>query len=430
MVLSNIVFQSSKLRALFNIAMLYAGKTSGFLVIFLFLPLYKNLLGSEQFGIIAVILSLQAMVLMLDLGLSTIISRDVAAKELNSIELVKLVATAEMSLFGFYLLLILILSILKLFFKFEFIYFKSEITAVLLFFFLVLQNIYYSAMLACREFITSTTALQFFGIVVRSLITWFVLNYFQATVFSFIVTQLIVSIIHSLLMRTYLFHLFNAKYIFFCNIKKELFSNCLVLLGRSRPLLLSAAAGAAAMQVDKPLISFFISATDVTPYFLAVIYSSIPLTVLAGPIVQYFQPRIINNLSSDDSKTYKTNLTYFILSISMACIAPVIILFYFNHTILLIWLGSPEQISLISSYCKILLIAYSIATIGYIPYVIIIAKQDYKFQANTSITATIILICLLILSTFYLNIYYVCYSYLIYNLAVTTSFVIRTLTYR
>ena len=57
-----------------DIIMLYLSKASGALTGFIFIPIYSSLLGPENFGVIAIILSIQAFALMMDFGMSTYIS--------------------------------------------------------------------------------------------------------------------------------------------------------------------------------------------------------------------------------------------------------------------------------------------------------------------------------------------------------------------
>ncbi|MGR5437916.1 hypothetical protein ACPV5C_28330, partial [Vibrio owensii] len=83
------------------------------LVGFIFLPFYRHHLGPEQFGVVAVILSLQNLLIMLDLGMSTLIGRDVAIAHSSPAELLTLTRTAEISLTGFYFLLIPVTVCLK-----------------------------------------------------------------------------------------------------------------------------------------------------------------------------------------------------------------------------------------------------------------------------------------------------------------------------
>ena len=410
--------------AIFNMAMLYAGKTSGVLVALFFLPLYSRLLGAEQFGIVAVILSLQALLVMMDLGMSTLVSRDIAAGESSPTELVKLIRTAEISLSGFYFLLLAGTAAIKAIGGLSGVDTVSALAAVTLFWLLVLQNVYYSAMLARRTYIAGTI-IQVIGVIVRALASWYFLLNFSATLFVFILTQLTVSVVHCLICRVYLLSLMQSRVSTPGARWKSILGDCFSLVGRGRAILISGAVGAAAMQLDKPIISFFRSAADITPYFFAVTLSSAPVALLAGPIVQYFQPRIIADISRKDSISYRRNMVSLTVSFAILTIVPLAVLFVLNDSIVDLWLGPSAQSDLVSSYSRILLMGYGIATAGYIPYVVIIAKQDYGFQAKLSVFATVFVLIATAISAYASSMVLVCYSYVVYFAIATIGFYIR-----
>ena len=288
--------------ALANMAMLYAGKTSAVLVGFLFLPLYSRLLGAEQFGMVAVILSLQALLIMLDLGMSTLVSRDLAAAESGFTALLKLIHNAEFSLTGFYGCLLVGGIAFKIMGGFSALTFATLIAIVALLWILILQNLYYSAVLARRSYAVAS-AIQFISTIIRALASWYVLANISATLSAFVLTQLILSIVSCVMSRSYLFFILEKQlgtitdsYIF----HKTSLKQGIALILKNKALLLSGLAGALAMQLDKPIISYLMSPSAVAPYFLAVALGSTPVAVLAAPIVQYFQPRITNNLANKD----------------------------------------------------------------------------------------------------------------------------------
>jgi O-antigen/teichoic acid export membrane protein len=410
--------------AFINMATLYAGKTAGILVAFIFLPLYNRLLGTEQFGIVAIILSLQVLLVMLDLGLSTMISRDIAAAQSTVYQLLGLVRTAEVSLAGFYFLLLALAISFKVFGGLPNINLFIVGGAILLFWVLVMQNIYYTAMLA-RGAYTRATIIQIVGTIARAISSIYVLNNFTSTLTAFVLTQLFIASLHCIISRHYLKNVLcvhGEKY------PKVGFSECYAMIARGRTLLISGAAGAAAMQLDKPIISIFMSAADITPYFLAVTLSATPVGILAAPVAQYFQVRITKDIAHNNHEAYKKNLSYFIIATAFAVLAPGVILFIFNENVVALWLGPGHQNHIVSSYSKILLIGYSIAAIGCIPYVIIIARQQYSFQAKLSIFATIFVLIWVAIAAYYSNITLVCYAYVAYFLIVTFGFLARMLT--
>ncbi|MBN1083299.1 hypothetical protein JNO13_23830 [Pseudomonas sp. 1079] len=69
------------------------------------------------------------------------------------------------------------------------------VAVVLLFWFLVLQNLYYSMLIANRQYI-SGSALQVIGVSLRAALTVIAMYVFSATLDVFIYTQLVTTIIH------------------------------------------------------------------------------------------------------------------------------------------------------------------------------------------------------------------------------------------
>jgi O-antigen/teichoic acid export membrane protein len=410
--------------SLINMATLYAGKTAGILVAFVFLPLYNRLLGTEQFGVVAVILSMQMLLVMLDLGLSTMISRDVAAAELSAHQLFGQIRTSEASLGGFYFLLLILTIGFKVFFGSPNVSFFVIGGIILLFWSLVMQNIYYSAMLA-RGAYKSATVTQVAGTLARAICSIYALSSIESTLTAFVLSQLLMASIHCLISRHYLK---NVLCVHGAQYPKVRFNECYEMVARGRTLLISGAVGAAAMQLDKPIISIFMSATDITPYFLAVTLSAAPVGILAAPIAQYFQARITKDIAQKNHSAYEKNLRYFIVATASAVLAPGVMLFVFNESVVTSWLGAGSQNHIVSGYSKILLIGYSIAAIGYIPYVIIIAKQHYAFQAKLSIFATAFVLIWVAIAAYYSNITSVCYAYVAYFLIVSLGFFARVLT--
>lgn len=406
-----------------NIASLYVGKISGVLVAFFFLPLYSRLLGSDQFGLVAIVFSLQALLLMLDLGMSTMVSREIAAGVAQPSQLVRLVKTAGGSLSSFYLLLIIVVFIFHLFVGLNSIGIYTVLGCVILLWLLVLQNLYYCALLA-QGFYQTATWIQAIGVLTRALASTVVLEGYSATFSAFVLVQLIFSAVHCIISRYYSYRALTGNGGNIDNAQVTI-TECFELIKRGRALLASGIAGAIAMQFDKPIISFFMTARDVSPYFLAVTLSSAPVGLLAAPIVQYFQPKIISDLAGENLESCKKNIKKFSGLVALFCLLPSIILYIFNEVIVSIWLHGAAMSSVVSEYSRILLLAYAFGAVSYVPYVLIIAKSDYKFQARLSVFGTIVVVTLTSFAAYQKNIDLVCYAYVVYFAITAIGFICR-----
>lgn len=404
-------------------AMLYAGKTSGLLVAFFFMPLYSRLLGPEQFGVVAVILSLQALLMMMDLGMSTLLSREVAVASSVSGNPLKLVRAVELSLSGVYLLLVILVVMIKIITGLFDLSFPAVLGVLVLFWFVVLHNQYYMAVLARQKYFT-TSVIQLVGIIVRAIMTWAALRYYSSTLDVFIWSQVVVSGVHCVAARLLCFNELKAVVVY--NADRVTFHDCLELIRAAWPIFLAGSAGAAAMQLDKPIMSFFFEANIIGPYFLAVMLSSTPIAVCAAPLVQYFQPRIYNDIASADISSYRRNLMAFVIAMLLFVFVPVGGLYFFCRDIVEFWLlGDMVMIEHVTEYSKILLVGYLVAAVGYIPFVLIVARRDFGFHAKLSIVSTaFVLSCVLIFSV-YESVYFICVSYVGYFLLVTSAFLFR-----
>lgn len=406
--------------AIVNMAMLYAGRTSGVLVAFFFLPLYSRLLGAEQFGMVAVILSLQALLVMMDLGMSTLVSRDIAAGESSPPEILKLIRTAEIGLSGFYFILLIGTAALKSMGGLPGVDLVTALAAVTLFWLLVLQNLYYSAMLA-RRLYTFASVIQVVGVVVRASATAFILANGHATFSTFIATQLVLAAIHCAVTRQYSMSLLNLRTELALKVSKPNLADGVSLVKRGRSLVLFSAAGAAVMQLDKPLVTVFVSAASVAPYFLATTLCMLPLSILAGPISQYFQPTLLNEIGRQDSLSARITLRRFTTALLLIIGLPCIIFWFLRMPMIDIWLGHNSENITISRYVAILLPGCALGALGFIPYALLLSKKDFKFQAILSTSLTLLTLSGAAIAAYFQSVEGVCYVYAAYHSVSTLS---------
>jgi O-antigen/teichoic acid export membrane protein len=406
------------LSAMLSMGMLYASRTSSVLVGFVFLPLYSRLLGAEQFGVVAVILSMQALLMMLDLGMSVLVSRDLAMSNSDSAANRLLIRNAKLALTGFYAILLSTTIMAKLAGAMQSVSFITVISAVVLFWILVLQNLYAAATIACRAY-TLASAVQLFGVIARAGITALVLAKVSPTLEAFVITQLIVSALHLLGTRWSFAGILpvpegSAK------VPRASWPLAWQLLKRGRSLALFSLAGAAVMQLDKPIISAFVSAAEVAPYFLATTLCIVPLTVLAGPVSQYFQPQLLNAMYDANIERSARIIRHFSFILPIVTLLPGAIFWMLRAPFIELWMGHHGvNNAAIVQYVGILLPGFAIGALGYIPYSLLLSAKDFKFQAWLSVMMTL---CTLIAAVFFAwtkNVENVCYVYVTYHCSST-----------
>ena len=405
--------------------MLYVGRSSGLIVAFLFLPLYSRLLGSAQFGVVAVILSLQALLVMMDLGMSTLIAREISVSSADDNgSIIGQLRTAELSLSGFYAVLLLLAVTLKFFYIGNSASWLVVIGAVVLFWLLVMQNLYYCSLIARRSY-TLGSAIQIVGVVFRACVTAAALYYVSATLETFIVTQLAVTAVHWWFSRLFIVNALSSKSGVLLELKRPTMKDALALTKMGGALVLFSAAGAAVTQLDKPIISMFASASSVAPYYLASLLCMTPISILAGPVSQYFQPIFLRETARGETDAAHKTVIRFALSVFVVTALPTFILWWFRTPIIDLWVGTSDNNSLIATYVAILLPGLAIGAFGFIPYSLLIYAKDYRYQALISASLTVITLVLATVAAVGRNIEAVCYIYSGYHTASTVLSWIR-----
>jgi O-antigen/teichoic acid export membrane protein len=188
------------------------------------------------------------------------------------------------------------------------------------------------------------------------------------------------------------------------------------LARRGAPLVLFGLSGAAVLQLDKVIIPIFISPTALTPYFLASALCLTPISVLAGPINQYFFPGIIESINRQDTKEVLNRLRELVFAICIVVAIPSTILWLGREPIINIWLHQKPIASDVVRYVEILLPGIALGALGYVPYNILVAHEDYRAHALLSAGMTIITLSAAALAALLGSVLAVCWIYAGYHI--------------
>lgn len=402
----------SRAKVTIDLAMLYASKSGAVLVGVLILPQFTRLLGAEQFGVVAVIFSFQALLLILDLGMSTLLSRDIAASENSESSTAWRTGEAVVSLF--YVVLTPVVLLLSCFVRTGLSSIQL-LMAMLLFWVLTVQNIGQTALMAKHHF-AAAGSIQFVGVAVRGIATLLALRFIAADLTVFLLSQLFCATGQAVVTR-YGCSLFlpstSAKG------KRVRRIQCLQMTKRGLPLVLFGIAGAAVTQLDKPIITAFMSAAQIAPYYLATILCLTPLSLLAGPVAQYFQPRLVRAVAANDDALAQQVLRPFTAAIVAVTVLPSAFLWAMREPIALAWLGNSLLVGDVVQYTAILLPGVVFGALGFVPYGILLARQDYRFQAVTSAILTVVTLLGTIACARAQSVQGVCWVYAAYHTAST-----------
>ena len=130
--------------------------------------------------------------------------------------------------------------------------------------------------------------------------------------------QLLIAALHLVVTRISLNHSLQWQFAFGFGNTDYKMTDAWGLIKQGRPIILFTAAGAAVTQLDKPLVSAFSSAASVAPYFLATTLCTLPIALLAGPLSQYFQPKILIAIESNLHQAARQQLQRFVLLLLLA----------------------------------------------------------------------------------------------------------------
>ncbi|MDZ7892209.1 MAG: oligosaccharide flippase family protein [Rhodoferax sp.] len=375
----------SRYRTALDLLMLFISKSGAIVVGMFFLPWYQQLLGPEAFGIVALVLSLQAFLLMLDLGTSTLVGRDLASGQSHYPADVTLSAAQLVLHIAYLVLLVTAVAVGNIWASTVSVW--QLIACVVFFWALTVQNVGQSALLARRAYLQAGKA-QTIGVIVRAVITLAALKLVSANLTTFLLAQTVTAVIQMVATSWLCNRALDSRQLSF-NIRPLLPIAREIAL-RGKPLVLFGLAGAAVMQLDKVIISTFLSPSELAPYFLASVLCLTPISVMAGPITQYFQPRIVASISNGTAKETERQLRLFTTAVICAVAIPSALLWLGRDFVVHAWLHGQSNSIVVSQYVSILLPGIAFGSLGFIPYTLLVAHQDYAAQAGMSTAMTVI----------------------------------------
>lgn len=393
-----------------NLGLLYISKSGGLIVGLMVLPLYQQMLGAEAFGVVAIILSLQSFLLMIDLGTSTLVGREIAVSQKPG-ENYGTWCAAQWLLHTFYLGLLLLAIILNLCFDNP-LPTKEIFLSAIFFWSLTVQNLSHSALLAMQNYAVAGI-LQFVGVLSRAAITLAAMTYISAELKTFLFYQAIAAVaqmvLTSWICKNKLYS--EEENLVFTKITHRMFD----LAKRGSPLIIFGLSGAAVLQLDKIIIPIFISPAALAPYFLATAISLTSVNILAGPISQYYFPKIIESINKDNSDNTLKKLNKFSFCICLVVAIPSSILWLWREPIINTWLHFEPIAIPVAQYVKILLPFVSLGVLGYVPYNILISHQDYRLHSIISAGMAVTTLSATLIAAYIGSTVAVCWVYAIYH---------------
>jgi len=412
-------------RRLMDLCFLYASKSGGVIVGFLLLPLFNRLLGSDLFGVVALILTLQAFVMLIDFGMSTVVGRDLAVAGATPFQRYTTWRAAEWVISLIYAALILPVSIAIWAWGGTFTQ-VDALGCLVLFWALTLQNIGQNALIARHRFMEAAS-LQAIGVLARYGLSAVALAWIAPTLSCFIVVQAIVSVAQMLATRwRCVITLRPTPADCIRGDARERAGSKLrtgmALLRTGRPLILLGLSGAAVMQLDKVIVSGVMSPRDLGPYFLATTFCLVPISVLASPVAQFCQPRVVHAISSNDSASAQRALFQFNYAIVVCALLPAAAMWALREPLIALWLRDSNDVALVAQYSAVLLPGVGLGALSYVPFTVLVACQDYQFQARFSFIITTVTLGAALAAALQGSLLVICVVYAIYHNVTTIGY--------
>lgn len=383
------------LEPFWDIVAVFASRIGGIIVSLIFIPIYMRLLSPAEFGVIALLLSLQAFFLVSDLGLATVLARDTAIARDDPAALAAATndrRRGELVMAGFVLLVAMgALAMIGLHGERQ----ASQnvwriIAATVLIALLVLLNVSQLCLNALGHY-RLAGSLTTTGTIARGAASAIVLAQVSASIDAFLWSQLAVAALHYAVVRAALERRSGAVPHRLTPLLDR--PALLRLLKRCTPVMVYTLGSAAALNLDKTILATFLPIRLTGWYFLAATYAMVPIGILSGPLNQYFAPRVAHaEASGDRTARWRRAATFQLLLLPMV-VMPAVILIRQAPLLVPLWLHSNPNAAQIASLARILLAGTAIGATGYYPTTFLIAVADNGFLARLSaISAVLVLI--------------------------------------
>lgn len=395
---------ASKSKRLIPLGFLYCGRIGTAAIGLIIMPWFSKIMPSEQFGLAVTVLSLQSFALVLDLGQSIKITRELPAlKSENACR--NIVQKSERVLINFYVFITLIVLMLSAF-KFIIIPISTVLLICLSMLLIVWQQIIIIAFVSRQRFIASTV-IQFMSLLLRFCTALLFLYTFNNSIEMFVLGQLVGTIFILLISRIAFFVRNNSREKHSPAYRSNLSSNIAVII--------YTLAGASALQLDKVLLSSFATPSFTGAYFLASMLSIVPITFFASPISQFIQPKFIKSLEGQQDNLSQRWIVRLTLAIIFLAVIPGLIMASISPLLVSLWLpGSPYQAD-VSHYMTLLMPGISIGALGLVPTIALIAKRDYYMLAWISVVLTIGVLSATAIFSMQNDIGSICIAYAMYH---------------
>jgi O-antigen/teichoic acid export membrane protein len=371
-----------------NIIANYASQTYTLVIGIILIPIYIDMLGVEAYGLIGFYITLQAWYMLLDLGLSPTVSREVAIYQsgaLSNVDLCHLIRSIEIffvavAIAGATIFIYQRDLIAKVWLKSNEIS-SSDIASVLLLMGLVMASRWlsgvYRAIVYGFEKIIWLGGASIFIATLRFVFVIPVLSFFGSSPIVFFYHQLLVALLELLILLIKAYKLLPAQILTsairwdFLQIRR-IYKFALTIAFTSFVWVVTT-------QLDKLLISGMIPLKEFGQFVLATSLASGIIFVLT-PISSALMPRLAR-LSSEGRENELVETYRNATQITAIILAPIVFTMSFHaETILWIWTGNSDIAKNVSTVLSLYSLGNGLLVLAAFPYFIQYAKGDLKLH--------------------------------------------------
>ena len=386
----------------------FVGQGWRILLQMVFIPVYIKYLGMEAYGLIGFYIMLQAWFVILDMGISTTTSREMALSKSgahSSHSIRDLLRTIE--IIGYGISLVIVLSIINAsdwivndWLKFETLPLE-EVKDVFIFIGAIIalhniEGIYRGSLIGLQR----QVALNLINIIsgtLRGLGAALIIIYISPTIYAFFLWQLFMSLIHVFLLAVFTY--INLERIErLARFSFKAFMNVWRFAGG---VFLISIISMMNLQIDKVVVSKYVSLSEFGAYTLAVTMAWLVL-VFVKPVKQAFYPKLVEYHTKSDS--YNFNISFHKASQIITLLVSVvsIMMIFFSENFLILWLQDPQLVNDIKYVMIILIVGNLCNAFGHMPMQALLAFGSPAYVVIVgSITSLITVILIIYLVPIY-----------------------------
>lgn len=406
-------------RVLKNIVANYIGRLFGFFSIYIFIPIYISFLGVENYALINFSTVLFSILLIVDLGLSATLNREISRNEDRNYH-AHLLRTIE-----YFYLFIALFVFFGIFISSNIIanrWLNSEILSVekISFYirlmggsiaFQLLFILYNSGLLGLQKQIQSNVLQVLSGFFRNGVVV--VPLYFFKSLELFFIWQLLMNVIFFFISRGVLWKYIGRHHSPYFKI--EIFKS---VGNYTAGMMLMSIIAAVNTQIDKIYVSKMFTLKTYGYYSLASVFAQ-STTIMLLPIAVAILPKM-TRLAELNHKEYQVNIFHkysFIIG-TISCAITMVLLLY-SEPLMVLWTKDREVINIAGKLIKFLLLGGMFLGFQYMPYHLALAYGHTRTNIIIGITMMICFVPALYISVNHFNLLGASLPWLIFNFVST-----------